>query len=148
MNMKNKLARRRSKNLDDEAIEKIVQILDVWDLPKLTWEVLIEKAFQTLRARYTRQALNNYARIKDAYVVQKKKLASDGNRIDKNITPDQQKIARLEAENARLKRENHALLEQFNRWVYNGYTKQMDSKMREFMNQPLPVAHREPSKAQ
>ncbi len=45
-----------------------------------------------------------------------------------------------------INRENGNLLEQFNRWVYNGYTKQMDRRMRDFMNQPLPPVHREPSK--
>jgi cell division protein FtsB len=52
----------------------------------------------------------------------------------KHCLPEQQQIARLKAENERLKRENNNLLEQFNRWVYNGYLKTMDERMREFMN--------------
>lgn len=137
--------RRRAPNLDDQAVEQIVEILDGWTFPKLTWELLIEQVFLRLRAHYTRQALNNYVRIKDAFVVRKKALAGRDPKELKAESPDQQRIARLEVEIERLKRENNALLEQFNRWVYNGYLKQMDERMRNFMNQPLPPVHREPS---
>ncbi|MCK9985361.1 MAG: hypothetical protein AzoDbin1_01833 [Azoarcus sp.] len=137
--------RKRARNLDDQAIEQIVEILDGWNSPKLTWELLIELVFLRLRARYTRQALNNYVRIKEAFAARKQALAGRDPREVKAETLDQQRIARLEAEIERLKRENNALLEQFNRWVYNGYLKQMDERMRDFMNEPLPPVHREPS---
>lgn len=140
-----KPARKRARNLDDKAIEQIVEILDGWNSPKLTWELLIEQVLLRLRAHYTRQALNNYVRIKEAFSARKQALAGCGPKERKVESPDQQRIARLEAEIERLKRENNALLEQFNRWVYNGYLKQMDERMREFMNQPLPSVHREPS---
>lgn len=137
--------RRRARNLDDQAIEQIVDILDGWNSPKLTWELLIEQILLRLRAHYTRQALNNYVRIKDAFSARKRALARRDPKELKAENPDQQRIARLEVEIERLKRENNALLEQFNRWVYNGYLKQMDDRMRDFMNQPLPPVHREPS---
>lgn len=137
--------RKRARNLDDQAIEQIVEILDGWASPKLTWELLIEQIFLRLRARYTRQALNNYVRVKDAFAARKKTLVGRDPKELKAESPDQQRIARLEAEIERLKRENNTLLEQFNRWVYNGYLKQMDGRMRDFMNRPLPPVHREPS---
>jgi hypothetical protein len=89
--------------------------------------------------------LNNYVRIKDAFVARKQSLAGRDQKELKAESPDQQRIARLEAEIERLKRENNTLLEQFHRWVYNGYLKQMDERMRDSMNQPLPMVYREPS---
>lgn len=142
--MRVKLPRRRARNLDDQSIEQIVEILDGWGSTKLTWELLIEQVFLRLRAHYTRQALNNYVRIKDAFAARKQALAGRGPERTAGSL-DQQRIARLEEENERLKRENNALLEQFNRWVYNGYLKQIDERMRDFMSQPLPPVHREPS---
>lgn len=138
--------RRRARNLDGWAIEQIVEMLDGWSSPRLTWELLIEQITLRLRAEYTRQALYKHTRIKEAFAARKKELAESDPRELKAITPEQQRIVRLEAENERLKRENNNLLEQFNRWVYNGYLKQMDERMRDFMNQPLPQVHRDPSK--
>jgi predicted GIY-YIG superfamily endonuclease len=138
--------RKRARNLDDRAIQQIVEILDGWSSPKLTWELLIEKILLCLRAEYTRQALHKHTRIKEAFAARKQELAERDPKEVKALTPEQQRIARLEAENERLKRENNNLLEQFNRWVYNGYTKQMDERMRDFMNQPLSPVHRDPSK--
>jgi hypothetical protein len=143
--MPTKPAHRRARNLDDQAIEQIVEILDGWDSPKLTWKLFIEQIFLRLRTRYTRQALNNYIRIKHSFAACKKVLAGRNHEDPKEKTPEQQRIARLEAENERLRWENNNLLEQFNRWVYNGYLKQMDVRMRDFMNQPLPPVYREPS---
>jgi hypothetical protein len=143
--MPTKIPRKRAPNLDDQAIEQIVEILDGWSSPKLSWELLIEQVLLRLRANYTRQALNNFTRIKEAFAVRKKEIAGRDPKISKIETPEQQRIARLEIENERLKKENNELLEQFNRWVYNGYLKQMDGRMRDFMNQPLPSICREPS---
>jgi hypothetical protein len=138
-------SRNRSRNLDDQLIERITEILDGWPDQKLTWKLLIEQIFLRLRARYTRQALNNHVRIKEAFTARKKLLAGNDTRQLRPKTPDQQRIVRLEAENERLKRENNNLLEQFNRWAYNGYLKQMDERMLDSMNQPLPPIHRDSS---
>ena len=136
----------RARNLDDRAIEQIVEILYGWSSPKLTWDLLIQQIMLHLRSEYSRQALYKHTRIKEAFVARKLAL-SNGDQADlRALTPDQQRIARLEAENERLKQENNNLLEQFHRWVYNGYLKQMDERMREFMNQPLPGVHRDPSR--
>lgn len=136
---------KRARNLDDKAIEQIVEMLDGWSSPKLTWELLIKQIMLRLRAEYSRQALHNHTRIKEAFATRKQELAGRDQRELKTLTPEHQRIARLEAENERLKRENNNLLEQFHRWVYNGYLKQMDGRMRDFMNQPLPPVHRDPS---
>jgi hypothetical protein len=141
--------RSRAKNLDDRTIEQIVEILDGWSSRKLTWALLIEQIQRHTRTQYTRQALHNHERIKAAFVARKKSLTERDVKAIKTASPELQyalqRIARLEAETERLKRENNNLLEQFNRWVYNAYTKQMDNKLREFLNEPLPPVHREPS---
>lgn len=137
--------RSRAKNLDDRAIEQIVQILDGWS-GKLTWEVFIEEISLRLRTRYTRQALHNHVRIKEAFAGRKKALAGrDSEEVEAESSELQhalQRIARLEVENERLKSENNNLLEQFVRWAYNLSTQALDEK---FLNQPLPSVHRESS---
>lgn len=137
--------RRRAPNLDDKSIEQIVKILDCWSLSKLTWDLLTEQILLHHRVQYTRQALHSHIRIKGAFNDRKKALRGSDSKRLRAMTPEQQRISNLEAEVARLNREKNNLLEQFNRWVYNGYLKQMDERMRDFMNQPLPPVYREPS---
>ena len=64
----------RARNLGGEDIEAIVSILDGWD-GKLTWELLIDVVEQRLSARYTRQALNQRVRIKQAFQLTKDRVA-------------------------------------------------------------------------
>lgn len=139
------ITRSRAKNIDDIAINQIVQILDGWT-GKLSWEIFIDEITLRLRTKYTRQALHNHVRIKDAFV-SRKKLLTGGS--DKEILAESpelqhalQRIARLEAEVDRLKFENNNLLEQFVRWTYNASTRALDEK---FLNQPLSSVHRDPS---
>ena len=47
----------RSKNLDDQLIRGIVEILDGWS-EDLTWDGLVEAVDRRLGQRYTRQALH------------------------------------------------------------------------------------------
>ncbi|MFJ3263645.1 hypothetical protein ACIPK7_25630 [Pseudomonas sp. NPDC086581] len=136
-------SRVRSKNLDDGTVLRIVEIIDLWPHPKLTWNDLIHEVFLSLRIKYTRQALNNHARITEAYKYRKCNLPSTESQ--KADTPEQARIHNLEEEIARLRRENNSLLEQFNRWVYNGHLKQLDEFMDESMNDPLPPLSRNPT---
>jgi hypothetical protein len=146
-------SRKRSPNLDDDAIEKIVKILDEWSLPKLTWELLLTEIQRRLGARYVRQTLDKYARISDAFVARKKTLAARDPNDPSLLTPEQKRIVDLETEVARLKRENNNLLEQFNRWTFNGQRLQIDHRMRdewrglrEELDKPLQKPDREASK--
>ena len=68
---------RRSRNLDDAAISEIVGIFDGWKGP-LSWKLLIEAIEELTRVRYTRQALNNHARIKLAFSVRRESLKATG----------------------------------------------------------------------
>lgn len=138
--------RSRSPNLSDSDIEQIVKIIDEWSGPKLTWELLLGAVQKRLHARYVRQTLDKYARISDAFTARKRELAGRDPIEKRPLSPEQKRIANLEAQVNRLKRENHNLLEQFNRWVFNGHRMQMDNRMREAMNEPLPPVHRGASK--
>lgn len=113
--MPNKTQRDRAPNLTDENIELIVLLLDGWNQTKLTWDLLIARIQKQFKVRYTRQALDRHARISDAFQARKKLLSEPG----RPKTPIDARVAALMAENARLKRENNNLLEQFRRWLYN-----------------------------
>lgn len=139
---------RRAKNIDEQAIEQIISILDGWS-GKLSWELLIDAIYGRMYSHYTRQALSKHARIKQAFVLRKKKLSGSDNQQHKTDTgsPElqlaMQRINRLEAEVERLKSENNNLLEQFFRWAYNAHTRGLD---KDFLNQPLGRVQRDATK--
>jgi hypothetical protein len=133
----------RAKNLSADDLETIVGILDGWT-GKLTWDLLIQAIARRNRATYTRQALNNHERIKNAFALRKSALAgkpSSGNK--KAGLPELQaaleRIARLEGENQRLQMENNRFMEKFATWAYNAHLRGLDEA---FLSQPLPVVDR------
>jgi hypothetical protein len=139
---------RRAKNLHDEDIGKIVEILDGWS-GLLTWDLLIDAVEKRLFSRYTRQALHKHVRIRDAFSQRKGTLAERGDRPQKVASSPELQIAldrieRLSAENARLKAENTSLLEQFVRWAYNAHTRNLDEN---FLNRPLPAIDRKQTRS-
>lgn len=139
------MSRRRAKNLDDEAIKRIVEILDGWS-GDLSWQALIEQIQARLQSKYTRQALHRHERIRLAFEKTKERLANPGKKqrdpADLVRVPAG-RISRLEAENDRLQQENDRLLEQFVRWAYNAHTRGLDEA---FLNRPLPPVDRRPTK--
>lgn len=135
------MAQRRAKNLDDDGIKQIVEILDGWS-KKLTWELLIDAIELRMYSRYTRQTLHKHERIRSAFELRKAALADDEEvRIVRSpeLQKALEKIARLEAENKRLEYENQQLLEQFACWAYNAHTRGLDSN---FLNKSLPPVNR------
>lgn len=135
----------RGKNLDDDSIARIVALLDGWS-GKLTWELLLDSVERRLRARYTRQALNNHSRIADAFRHRKKTLAGSGSARRRRILSSPElaacleRIARLEAENQRLQDENDRFLAQFVRWAHNAYLHGVDKQA---LDRELPPIDRE-----
>lgn len=135
---------KRARNLDDEAIAVIVGILDGWT-GGVTWEALIVEIEKRLHCRYTRQALHKRERIRHAFVLHRT-LSGDGTIPRKaraasvERQKDQERIARLAAENKRLEAENARLLEQFARWAYNALSRGLDAA---FLNRPLPPIDRD-----
>ena len=119
-----------AQHLTDKDIENIVELLDYWSLDeKLTWERLckaIELQLELVPAP-TRQTLQKYARIKNAYDQCKKPSkalninTNNRNKLPASLKIAQTKIEALEAKNARLEKENAMLLEQFVVWQYNAH---------------------------
>jgi hypothetical protein len=137
---------KRSRNLDDAAIGEIVGILDGCTGP-LSWNILIEAIDDLTRIRYTRQALNNHARIKLAFSLRRESLKATGAPMRVNTAAPEvaallQVNARREAEIDRLKAENTRLLEQFVRWSYNANNRGVGE---EVLNRPLPAVNRSSS---
>lgn len=129
-----------AKHLTDDDIKNIVEHLDEWDLTVgLTWDKLCEALHKSLGLGHTRQTLEKYSRIKDAYK-SVKKHASGKKPRKKKILPSSlaaaaTKIEKLERKNQRLNNENDRLLEQFLVWQYNAHIHGMKQAQ---LNQPLP----------
>ncbi|KGC61368.1 hypothetical protein AQ915_25855 [Burkholderia pseudomallei] len=144
------MTNRRAKNLDDKAIDGIVQILDGWR-GKLTWDLLIEAIAQRTKCTYTRQALHRHERILEAYQLRKEDLSVPGagkQRVPESLSVPEvaalmERCERLEGENARLKAEKERLEIQFDVWAYNAYLKGADE---DYLNRPLPEVNRELTK--
>jgi hypothetical protein len=136
---------RRGKNLEDESITRIAALLDGWS-GKLTWDLLLDAVERHLRVRYTRQALNNHARIPDAFRHRKKMLAASSaarrpnGQTSPELAPCLERIARLEGENQRLRDENDRFLAQFVRWAHNAYLHGVDKQT---LDRELPLVDRE-----
>lgn len=137
----------RAPNLGGEQIEAICRVLDGWE-GKLTWELLIKAIETRQKAQYTRQALSQHSRIKQAFQLTKERFTSQprskqpGSR-GLGATEAQallERYGRLEAENARLKAENERLLQQFVVWAYNASNRGLDARI---LNQPLPHVDRD-----
>ena len=134
--------KKRSKNLGDDEIKQIVEILDGWS-GKLSWELLIDAIELRMFSRYTRQGLYKHERIRNAFELKKNEGAEGGKDVKRASSPQLQialdRIVWLESENRRLESENNQLLEQFARWAYNAHTRGLDH---EFLNRPLPSVNR------
>lgn len=119
-----------AQHLTDQDIENIVEILDYWSPnDKLTWDRLcdaIEQQLELIPAP-TRQTLQKYARIKNAFDLGKKSPAARlitsraKEKVPASLKIAQARINTLETKIQRLERENSMLLEQFVVWQYNAY---------------------------
>lgn len=128
-----------AKHLSDKDIADIVELIDSWHFDvKLTWDKLCEQMQTRLRLEHTRQTIQGYHRIKAAFKDKKNSLRDGGRKVLKtpvSLSFAATKIAKLEAENARLKRENSELLSQFIAWQYNAYAHGISMEQ---LNMPLP----------
>lgn len=114
-----------AKHLTDSDIGKIVLLIDQWnDDVKFTWENLCNLALKRYSISSARQTLEKYSRIKSAFNDKKENLRVNGKRKEKipaSLSIAAKRIANLEAENERLKKEQDRLLAQFIVWQYNAY---------------------------
>jgi hypothetical protein len=131
---------RRSPNLTPEKIAVIVEVIRSWD-GRLTWPGLVKKVFERTNAIYTRQALYKHEPIRIAYEThQEKGSAADAGRpAPAALQASTERVRRLEAENAELKKREALLMEQFVRWAYNASTRGITE---DFLNQALPPTNR------
>lgn len=130
-----------AKHLTVQDVDKVIGILDGWQ-GKLTWEGLCEAASKQVGKRPTRQSLNAHKRIKQAFLDKKERLKGNYQEIrtPPSLAIAGQRIKRLEEENARLKKENGRLLEQYLVWQYNAYRHGLTEDK---LNALLPVIDRE-----
>lgn len=116
-----------AKHITDQDIEKVVLLIDQWDAGvKFTWEKLCDLALNRYSIAATRQTLQGYSRIKSAYDDKKEDLRLNGTSREKvppSLKIAARRIATLEAENRRLKKEQERLLAQFVVWQYNAYAR-------------------------
>lgn len=131
----------RAKNLTDESIGEIVDVIDRWPSPKLTWDLLIQEIKKRLKTEYTRQALFKHERILRTYQDRKKVLAMDPDKVmpigtgNKILDEALERIKHLNVKVERLESENNRLLEQFILWRYNASVKGITM---DYLSQPLP----------
>lgn len=119
-----------AQHLTDQNVQDIIEILDYWSPEeKLTWERLckaIEEQLELVPAP-TRQTLQKFARIKNAYDLGKKSptaskiLKANQQKLPASLKIAQVKIDALENKLVRLEKENSMLLEQFVVWQYNAH---------------------------
>lgn len=119
-----------AQHLTDQDIENIVELLDYWSLEeKLTWEKLcraIEVQLELVPSP-TRQTLQKYVRIKNAFDLGKKspdvrlKNSKIKQKVPASLKIAQVRIDALDSKNIRLEKENSMLLEQFVMWQYNAH---------------------------
>ncbi|RDU78046.1 hypothetical protein CJF24_21605 [Aeromonas veronii] len=128
-----------AKHLSEKDIADIVGLIDSWHFDvKLTWEKLCEQMSSRLGLSHSRQTIQSYHRIKKSFQDKKNELRSDDAKAPKtpaSLSIAANKIARLEAENIRLKKENNELLSQFVIWQYNAYAHGISIAQ---LNTPLP----------
>ena len=124
------------RHLTDADIVKITTLLDGWK-GALTWERLCDECVTRIGFRPVRQTLSRAGPIQAAFEATKRRLRKRETdlTVPSSLRAAAERIARLEAENARLKLENVQLLNQFVVWQYNAH---MMGLTKEQLNQDLP----------
>ncbi|MBB5940797.1 hypothetical protein [Xanthomonas sp. 3307] len=124
------------RHLRDRDVQRIVEILDGWK-SELTWEALVQTCQKRLDLQPVRQTLYRSMRIREAYELAKARVRSDALSVPlpSSLRAAGERIVRLEAENARLRRENDGLMGQFVIWQYNAHLRGMFEAE---LNCPLP----------
>jgi hypothetical protein len=132
-------------HLNDEKIDKIVQVIDGWT-GRLTWADLVDAIAVRLGESPTRQALSRHTRIAKAVRLKKKLLRQARPELKlgrAEVEKLHEQLGRLKSENARLSAENTELLDQFRRWAYNASIAGLSKTE---LNRPLPQVDRKDPK--
>jgi hypothetical protein len=138
-----KKIQRRSANIDEDMVKRVVSILENWDKPKLTWDSLTEELSRNAMPEYTRQALERQPFIKSAYASMKKVLRAESfnTRTPSRSTSSDHflKIRALERKIERVEIENANLVERFLRWLHNANNFGLSVEQ---LERPLPTINR------
>lgn len=108
-------------HLTSSDIKKIVQIINNWNEPKLTWALLIEALKNKLHIKRTRQSLNDNQTIRRAFQDRKEAMKNSSSKSGwiNDIDKANQKIEELTLVIERLQNVNGLLLERFVIWQAN-----------------------------
>ena len=131
-----------AKHLTKNEVSIVIDAIDVWSEPKLTWNDICNTCEELIGRKPTRQSLNSNHQIKLAYTTKKETLKKGVVRqpVPSSLKAGADRIKRLESQIDRLKAENRLLSEKFTVWQYNAYTKGITEEM---LNKPLPEIDRE-----
>ena len=137
--MENKYS--RPANLNDGIVFRIVEVIDNWAKPRLTWGLLVSTIQEVGLPGYTRQTLEKNIRIKNAYLSMKSNLRGEGPSTlrSKSKAGLAQNVTGLKSTISRLELENNILKERFLCWLSNAIDFGMTVEM---LEQPLPRIQR------
>lgn len=110
------------RRLTENDVETLVRTIGTLDVA--TWNAVVRLAKQRLGHPYSRQALSRHARIGTALSARREQLRNSGERRRPRPGTDAEaalleRIDALEAELARVKAENEAMMTRFAVWSYN-----------------------------
>ena len=110
------------RHLTEDDIEVLASTIDT--LAVATWDAVVKLARQRLGHAYSRQALSRHPRLRIALTVRKEQLKHKQTPRRPRPKTDTEaafleRIDSLEAEVARLKADNDAMMTQFAIWAYN-----------------------------
>jgi hypothetical protein len=140
-----------AKWLSDEDTDNIVQVILKWPLWKLFgWEqirkeIKTKRMFPEVDEVWSRQQLQKYANIKNAFITKKKQVRVYQGRNQSKDSEDlpprerllQEQVATLKAKVLHLTDMIDGFHERFERHIYNAYAKGIT---RELLEMPLPLA--------
>lgn len=113
--------------ITEDNITDILGLIDTWE-GKLTWPLLCKKTAVSVGVgSVERQSLAIYPEIQRAFSKRKEELREARNnpqKVSDDVTVEylKKQVARLEADNARLKEANERYKQRFILWQYNAYT--------------------------
>lgn len=112
-----------ARHLNKNDIEKIINIIVLWESNQITWGGICEAVEPLIGKKPTRQSLNMNKDIVEAYHNRKKGIRATDNAIRKpaNLKIAAARIANLEKQIYHLEEQNKNLKEQFVKWQYNAY---------------------------
>ena len=130
-----------ARHLTEHDIQILIDLIDAWS-GKLTWDGLCDKGGDVLGFRPTRQTLNSHRAVKSAFDNKKtqQKTGVMPSKRPQSLAIAEQRIHKLESENARLTSENDRLIELFIRWQYNAQKRGVTKAM---LDEHMPVIDRD-----